>query len=104
MKLLTKAIEAKLRKNPYGTHDGEGLDAPMIVKFFNPSGAGTWLITEGTPLQNGDWELYGYCHILGDWEWGTVLLSELVNFRSWPWRLGIERDLYAKGTVRQNVA
>ena len=68
MKLLTKEIEKKLEKSPYGSKDGMGMDAPLVVKFFNPSGAGTWLITEGEKQENGDWLLYGYCHIQ-EWEW-----------------------------------
>ncbi len=102
MKLLTKAIEKKLLATPYGSTDDMGLNAPLIVKFFNPCGAGTWLITEGEKQDNGDWLLYGYCHI-HEWEWGCVLLSELEGYRG-PWGLGIERDLYADGTVGENVA
>ena len=101
MKLLTKQIIQQLQKNPYGSHDGEGLNAPLIVKFFNPCGAGTWLITEGDELENGDWLLFGLCHIT-DAEWGSVLLSELQEYKG-PWGLGIERDMYAKGTVRDNI-
>ena len=101
MKLLTKEIEKKLEKSPYGSKDGMGTNAPLVVKFFNPSGAGTWLITEGEKQENGDWLLYGYCHIL-EWEWGSVMLSELESFKG-PFGLGIERDLYAHGTVGDNV-
>ena len=89
-------------KKPYGSNDGMGLKAPLIVKYFNPCGAGTWLITEGDKLPNGDWLLYGYCHIT-EWEWGTVLFSELEKLRVPPLGLGIERDLYAKGTVGENL-
>ena len=100
MNLLTKAIEKKLEKNPIHSHAGEGLDAKLIVKFFNPTGAGTWLITEGEKLDD-DWLLYGYCHIQ-EWEWGNVLLSDLKNYKG-RFGLGIERDLYASGTVRENL-
>ncbi len=102
MKLLTEDIKKKLKKNPYGSHDGEGLNAPLIVKFFNPCGCGTWLITEGEEQEDGDWLLYGYCCI-SDWEWGSVMLSELESYRG-PWGLGIERDRWATGTVGENVA
>ena len=102
MKLLTKEIEKKLLKNPYGSHDGEGYDAKVIVKFFNPCGAGTWLITEGEKLTNGDWELYGYCHI-HEWEWGSVLLSSLEKYRDPRFGLGIERDRYAGKTIKDNL-
>lgn len=99
MKLLTEGIKKKLRNNPIGSHDGEGMEAKVIVKFFNPCGAGTWLITEGNETEDGDWELYGYSCI-SDWEWGYVMLSELENYRG-PWGIGIERDMYSKGTVGQ---
>ena len=104
MKLLTKEIENKLEKAPFGSKDGDGLDAKLIVKYFNPYGAGTWLITEGEKQEDGDWMLYGFCHIF-EWEWGTVMLSELESVHPFPAypKLGIERDYYATGTVRDHV-
>lgn len=90
MKLMTKTIEQKFQR--IGSQDGKGMEAKVIVKYFNPIGAGTWLITEGTKLDNGDWELFGYCHIT-DWEWGYVLLSQLESIVL-PLGLRIERDLY----------
>ncbi len=92
MKLLTKEIEDKLLEHPYGSQDGLGGNAEVLVKYFNPTGAGTWLITEGEKQENGDWLLYGYCHIF-EWEWGSVMLSELESIRGFG-GLGIERDLY----------
>ena len=92
MKLLTKEIEDKLVAHPYGSQDGLGGNAEVLVKYFNPTGAGTWLITEGEKQENGDWLLYGYCHIF-EWEWGSVMLSELESIRGFR-GLGIERDLY----------
>ena len=104
MKLLTKEIENKLRKHPMGSTDGQGYDAELVVKFFNPCGAGTWLITEGEQQPNGDWYLYGLCQIIGHgWEWGPVMLSELASYRDRRFGIGIERDRYAKGTVRENM-
>ena len=99
MNLLTKTIENKLAHNGIGSHDGEGVNAPVIVKYFNPMGRGTWLITEGEKQENGDWLLWGMCHIY-EWEWGTVMLSELQNLKL-PFGMGIERDLYSKGTVKE---
>lgn len=99
MKLLTSAIEKKLTATPIGSTDGQGNKAKVIVKFFNPCGAGTWLITEGEKQEDGDWLLYGYMHIF-EWEWGYVLLSGLQKFRG-PFGLSIERDLYASGTVEE---
>lgn len=92
MKLLTKAIEKKLMKYPIGSQDGKAMDAKVIVKYFNPTGAGTWLITEGDKREDGDWILYGYCKIT-DAEWGYVMLSELQDLKL-PMGLTIERDLW----------
>lgn len=92
MMLITKELETTLSKYPIGSQDGKGMDAKVIVKYFNPCGAGTWLITEGEKQENGDWLLFGYCHIF-EWEWGYVLLSELENVRL-PFGLTIERELY----------
>lgn len=99
MKLMTKEIEQKLIESPLYSKDGQGFDAEVIVKYFNPVGAGTWLITEGDKLPDGDWELFGYCHIF-EWERGYVLLSELEGIKL-PYGLTIERDLHASGTVRE---
>ena len=46
MKLLTKEIEEKFNSHPFGSQDGLGGNAEVLVKYFNPTGAGTWLITE----------------------------------------------------------
>ena len=87
MKLMTKEVEKKFEQYPLGSQDGKGDDAEIIVKFFNPFGAGTWLITEGEKQEDGNWLLFGYCHIF-EWEWGYVALNELQDIGY------IERDLY----------
>ncbi len=95
MKLMTKDLEAKFKDYPIGSQDGLLGEAKVIVKYFNPVGAGTWLITEGEKLDNGDYKMFGYCH-LGDnemAEFGYVLLSELESIKL-PFGLTIERDLY----------
>ena len=92
MMLMTKELEKALSKYPIGSQDGEGMDAKVVVKYFNPCGAGTWLITEGEKQDNGDWLLFGYCHIF-EWEWGYVMLSELESVQL-PFGLTIERELY----------
>lgn len=102
VKLLTKAIEKKLERYPLLSQGGKGTDAKVIVKYFNPCGRGTWLITEGEKQEDGDWLLYGYCHVF-EWEWGSVMLSELENVKVPPFGLGIERDLYSIGKVKDLV-
>ena len=68
MKLITKELERTFSKYPIYSQEGMMLDAKVIVKYFNPAGAGTWLITEAERLSNGDWRLFGYMHIY-EWEW-----------------------------------
>ena len=92
MNLLTKEIADKFKSYPIYSQDGKGLDSLVLVKYFNPCGAGTWYITEAELQPDGDWLLFGYCHI-HCFEWGYVLLSELQNLKL-PFGLGIERDLY----------
>ena len=99
MKLLTPELEEKFAKTPLYSTEGQGMDAKVLVKYFNPYGRGTWLITEAQKQENGDYLLFGYCHIF-EWEWGYVLLSELQDVRIFG-ELTLERDLYAKGTVRE---
>lgn len=75
MKLITKELEKKFKKYPFYSQDGLGGDAKVIAKFFNPVGVGTWLITEGNKLDNGDYEMFGYCHLGDDYnaEFGYVM-------------------------------
>lgn len=92
MKLMTKEIEKMFEKYPLRSQDGKGENAKVIVKYFVPVGAATWLITEGEKQEDGDWLLFGYCFI-HEWEWGYVSLRELQSIRL-PMGLTIERDLY----------
>ena len=98
MKLLTKAIEQKLRNTDMNS--SHSLEEDVIVKFFNPYGVGTWLIVPGEQLPDGDWNLYGYCNS-GTWEWGTVLLSELEKIRIPMFNGRIERDRFNSGSVAE---
>ncbi len=94
MKLLTKEIISKFEKYPLGSQNGKGLDAEVLVKYFNPCGAGTWLITEAEQ-ESDDWRLFGYCHLF-EWEWGQLMLSDLLNLQL-PYGLTVERDIYSTG-------
>lgn len=93
--LMTKELEKTFCNYPIGSQDGKGMDADVVVKYFNPCGVGTWLITEGEKQENGDWLFFGYCHLF-EWEWGYVTLSELESVRL-PFGLSIERELYSTG-------
>ncbi len=95
MKLMTKELEEKFSKYPIGSQDGKLGNALVIAKYFNPVGVGTWFITEADKLDNGDYEMFGFCHLGDDdnAELGYVMLSELENIKL-PFGLTIERDLY----------
>lgn len=95
MLLMTKELEKEFGKYPLGSQDGLMEEAHVVVKYFNPCGAGTWLITEGEKQEDGDWLLFGYYHLF-EWEWGYVLLSELESVRL-PFGLSIEREMYVTG-------
>lgn len=102
MKLLTQEIISNFEKHPLYSQDGKGLDAKVLVKYFNPCGAGTWLITEAEKRPDGDWRLFGYCHLY-EWEWGYLMLSELQKLRL-PFGMTVERDIYSCGkTVKDLV-
>lgn len=95
MKLMTKELEKKFKEFPLGSQDEKYGLAKVIVKYFNPCGIGTWLITEGERTDDGDFEMFGYCHLGNDEdaELGYVKLSELEEIKG-PLGIGIERDLY----------
>ena len=89
---MTEELEKEFEKYPLGSQEELLENAKVVVKYFNPCGAGTWLITEGEKQEDGNWLLYGYCHLF-EWEWGYVMLSELEDIQL-PFDLGIEREIY----------
>jgi len=92
MKLLTKEIERKLLKNNSAIKKGEAESSGMlpVVKFFNPCGDGTWLITD----MDSDGIMFGLCDLgWGTPEIGYVSLDELKSVNV-GFGLGIERDLW----------
>ena len=95
MLLMTNELEKKFENYPLHSQEDLLEDSEVVVKYFNPCGTGTWLITEGEKQEDGDWLLYGYCHLF-EWEWGYVMLSELENIQL-PFGLGIEREIYVTG-------
>ena len=103
MNLLTDEIKELFKQYPLYSQDGKGMDSLVLVKYFSPITSGTWLITEAEEQPDGDWLLFGYCHI-SCWEWGYVMLSELQNLKL-PFGLTIERDLYISkaATVKELI-
>lgn len=102
MLLMTKELEKKFEKYPLYSQEGKGMESDVVVKYFNPCGAGTWLITEGEKQDDGNWLFYGYCNLF-EWEWGYIMLSELESVRL-PFGLGIEREIYVTdGKVKDYI-
>ena len=93
MKLFTKQQYNKLlsngRKQADAIEQGESLDFKPVVKLFNPTGVGTWLLSEIDPDYLDI--AFGLCDV-GYPELGSVSISELENFKG-VLGLGIERDL-----------
>lgn len=119
MRLITRQIESLFKK----IGNQEKVDDPIVVvKFFNPTGIGTWYATELIYMisrrdennqlemleveaskidQSKDYEVvdmlfFGYVSIFGDHndEWGYFRLSELESVKCSPFGMGLERDLY----------
>jgi hypothetical protein len=89
MELLPDDIRPRLLANGAA---GTETDPVPVVKFFDPCGAATWLITEMMPDEPDI--LFGLCDLgMGYPELGTVSLSELQSVRGLL-GLGIERDLW----------
>lgn len=89
MKLMTKELEKRFAE----VGSQENIKDPVVIaKFFNPTGAGTWLATEYDPETK---IFFGYVSIFGDYndEWGSFSLDELKSVKL-PFGLGIERDLH----------
>jgi Protein of unknown function (DUF2958) len=95
MKLLTAEIIKRLEKTPlYST---EKIDvAPVLVKFFNPCGSGSWYVLEAEKRE-GDWLFFGLAD-LHEKELGYFCLSELQSVKL-RFGLKIERDMYFDNMV-----
>jgi hypothetical protein len=96
MKLITEEIKRKMPRL-YSTEKVPTADKVAVVKFFNPTGIGTWYVIEGDEQEDGDWLFFGFVDLL-EKEWGYFTLSELEAVRL-PFGLGIERDLYFDGRI-----
>ena len=90
MKILTKKIEEAFAKQ--GACNQKSMkDIFIIMKLFNPIGAGTWYLYEKL-----DDDIYMCFANLGDpmmAEIGTVSMSELTSLQL-PLGLKIERDMH----------
>lgn len=98
MKLMTKQLEKRFTE--VGSQE-KIKDPIVIVKFFNPTGAGTWFATEYNPI---DKIFFGYVSLFGDHndEWGSFSLKELSEYKG-RLGLGIERDLHFDETKSSEI-
>lgn len=92
MKIITKEIEAAFAKQGY-TGNKSAKDIKIVLKLFNPTGAGTWYLYE-----KEDDDIYWAFVNLGDAEMaecGRVSMQELTSFRG-RFGLPLERDMHFK--------
>lgn len=80
MSMMCEELRQKFEEHPLYSQDEKGMNAEVIAKITNPFGSGTWLITEAEKQEDGDWLLFGYCHI-SMWEWGYVMFNDLDKIR-----------------------
>jgi hypothetical protein len=88
MKLFTKAIEKRLIKNFEINKNKEKIvEHKVVVKLFNPTGLGTWYLTEMNPETQ---IAFGLADITVK-ELGYISVTELKQFKG-VMGLGIQRD------------
>lgn len=90
-KLMTKAIETKLKKNFEANRESGELDFKPELKLFG-GGACTWLISE---YDEENQLFFGLADLgMGYPEMGWISKEELESVRFPPFNLPIERDMY----------
>jgi hypothetical protein len=97
MELITPELRQLLLANGQASRDNPHFDPHPVVKWFNPCGAATWLISELDP--DDEDTAYGLADLgpgLGYPELGHVSVRELTSIRLMRGALGIERDMYWK--------
>jgi len=103
MDLMPDDIRARLLANGAVP---EETDHVPVVKYFDPTGAATWIITELMPAEDEGVEpdiLFGLCDLgMGYPELGYVSLAELTSVTG-RLGLGIERDLYFRARYPLSV-
>lgn len=89
MLLVTQGIRKALRKMPYGSQDGKGLNAKVIARYFRGNMTAYVLESEG------DTKVFGLVDLGGGFEYGSFDLAdyESINKR---YVFPVERDLSVK--------
>lgn len=92
MNLLPEELKEELKKYPLYSQEDKGLQKDILIKYFNASGVGTWIVFEGQP-EGDDIEFFGLVN-LAEWEFGYFTLNQLKELQN-KGHL-IEIDLYSE--------
>lgn len=98
MILMTQEIKNQLLESSYYPKEEDWMETTVIVKYFYPAGAATWLITGGEEV-DGDWMLFGYVTLGYEWEWGSVIgMSQfrfIIKLSSENLRKTMKKDIFS---------
>lgn len=95
MKLLLQSQKDRLIKNfrkhkdAWNDEHPSNVDSKVVVKLFNPTGSGTWWLSELNPDNN---VAFGVSDIHSK-EIGYIDMMDIENFKG-QFGLRIERDMY----------
>lgn len=92
MNLLPEELKEELKKYPLYSQEDKGLQKDLLIKYFNASGVGTWIVFEGQP-EGDDIEFFGLVN-LAEWEFGYFTLNQLKELQNQGHL--IEIDLYSE--------
>lgn len=92
MNLLPEELKEELKKYPLYSQEDKGLQKDILIKYFNASGVGTWIVFEGQP-EGDDIEFFGLVN-LAEWEFGYFTLNQLKELQNQGHL--IEIDLYSE--------
>ena len=80
MNLFPEELKEELKKFPIYSQEDKGLNKIPIIKYFNASGVGTWIVFEGEE-QGDDIEFFGLVN-LAEWEFGYFTLNQLKEIQN----------------------
>lgn len=93
MDLIPPELFGQLLANGAAAREEPAADPMPVLKWFNPCGAATWLITELDPHDQDS--AYGLCDLcMGAPELGYVSVRELAAIGLLGGAVGIARDLH----------
>jgi hypothetical protein len=84
----------------YSLDGKDSKDVKVHIKIFNPSGGGTWYLTEFDPESR---IFFGLCNLGYGAELGNVSMDEILSVKCPPFGLGLERDLHCGEMTLQDA-